>query len=164
MNTTKSQNRGKIALFISGAQASLQSCVGVGASSLPKGKESTRVHSRTPGRIRKTFWVSYLCGARWKDLRRGTHFETDFPLSIMHYEIQFSIFLKALHANQRQTESQTSNPTPKIHDREDTRDTSPRTVPALTPWFLPTTETCFFPTSSWRGCCATPRPFPATAA
>lgn len=146
MNTTKSQNRDKIALFISGAQASLQSCVRFGASSLLKGKQSPRIHSRASMRIRKTFWASCLCRAHWKNLRWGTYFETNFLLSIRLYEIQFLIFLKALHASQKQTERQTrpSNPTRKIHNREGPCNTAPRPMPALPHWFLTTTKIHFF--------------------
>lgn len=67
-------------------------------------------------RIRKTFWVSRLCRAHWKDLRWGIYFETDFLLSIRHYEIQFLICLKALHANQKQRD----RPDPQIQHQKST--------------------------------------------
>lgn len=112
MNTIKSQNRGKITLFSSRAQASLQSCNRVRPSSLPKGEKTALIHSRAPGIIRKT-WISCLCRAHCKNLKWACHFETDFPLSIMQYETQFLICLKAFHANRKQSEpvlKSTKNP------------------------------------------------------
>lgn len=160
MNTIKSQNRDKITLFSSRAQASLQSCIRVSASSLPKRKKSVLICYRGPGRIRKTFWISCLCRAHCKNLRWGCNFETDFLLSIIQYEIQFLICLKAFHANRKQTEpvlkSNTKNPhqgkpmwcIPQAH-------TSSSTL------ILTYCQDIFFPFSawSWWECCAASRDF-----
>lgn len=161
VNTTKKKQR-QNSTFISRAQAFLQSCVGVGASSLLKGKQSTWIHSRAPGRIRKTVWVSCLCRAHWKDLRWGSLFETDFLLSIMHYEIQFLICLNALHANQKQTEpDQTLKSNTKNAQQGRPMQYIPQACTSPAVLVLTCYRGMLFPVStwSWWGCCATPRAF-----
>lgn len=58
VNTTKSQNKGKIALFIFRARASLE--IGVVACSLEGGKLHLEL-LRGPGRMRKAFHAACLC-------------------------------------------------------------------------------------------------------